>query len=338
MTPRSRNARAAMLALLSSGIWATPPAGAQQTDGGSNVAIEEIVVTAQRRAERLQDVPIAVSAYNAAALENLKVSAVSDLDGKMPNVSLSPVGAFPFSAAFAIRGLGFIDVESTFEPAVGVEVNGVYIARNVGAVTDLYDVDEVTVLRGPQGTLYGRNTIGGVVSLRTKRPGEAFHVEAQETLGSFGRREFRAAVEGGLMPGVLDARVSTLVKSYGGYYHNLTAGDTVGADDALALRGTLVFTPAEQFNATLILDYLRDRGDGPPLQNVSLPSQVVSQIGFAPNPNDPPYTTRSHLTHPVANLDVKSVTLEANWDLGAVKLTSVTGERSTVYHDLNDYV
>src|SRR5260221_9428743 len=187
MTPRSRIACAALLGLLSPGIWAAPPAGAQQTDGGSNVAIEEIVVTAQRRAERLQGWPIAVSAYNAAALENLKVSAVSDLDGKMPNVSLSPVGAFPFSAAFAIRGLGFIDVESTFEPAVGVEVNGVYIARNVGAVTDLYDVDEVTVLRGPQGTLYGRNTIGGVGRLRTNRPHRAVYIEAQETPGSFCR-------------------------------------------------------------------------------------------------------------------------------------------------------
>jgi iron complex outermembrane recepter protein len=339
MTRRSRNACAALLGSLYPAIWMVSPAWAQQAASGSNnTGLEEIVVTAQRRSERLQDVPIAVSAFNAAALENLKVSTVSDLDGKMPNVSLSPVGAFPFSAAFAIRGLGFIDVESTFEPAVGVEVNGVYIARNVGAVVDLYDVEGVTVLRGPQGTLYGRNTIGGVVSLQTKRPGDEFHADAQETLGSFGRREFRAALEGGLIPGVLDARVSTLVKSYGGYYHNLTTGTTEGANDALGLRTTLVFTPTSNFNATLILDYLRDRGQGPAMQNVSLPSQVVSQIGFAPNPDDPPYTTRSHLGSPIANLDVKSATLEANWDLGAVKLTSVTGERSTVYHDLNDYV
>jgi iron complex outermembrane receptor protein len=337
MTSRSIEACTAWLVALTLGVGVSSGARAQQADAASSNALEEIVVTAQRRAERLQDVPIAVSAFNAATLQNLKVSTVSDLDGKMPNVSLSPVGAFPFSAAFAIRGLGFIDVESTFEPAVGVEVNGIYIARNVGAVTDLYDVDSLSVLRGPQGTLYGRNTIGGVVSLRTKRPGDEFHADAQETLGSFGRREFRAAVEGALMPGVLDARVSTLVKSYDGYYHNLTNGETIGKDDGLGLRGTLVFTPTSDFNATLILDYLRDRGDGPAQQNVSLPTQIVSVIGFPPNPNDGPYTTRSHLERPIANLDIKSATLEANWDLGPVTLTSVTGERSTVYHDLNDY-
>lgn len=337
MTPRLRNTCAVLLGTLAPVAWMVSPAWAQQAAGGSNNAgLDEIVVTAQRRSERLQDVPISVSAFNAAALQDQKVTTLSDLDGKIPNVSLSPVGAFPFSAAFAIRGLGFADIESTFEPAVGVEVNGVYIARNVGAVVDLYDVDGVTALRGPQGTLYGRNTIGGVVSMQTKRPGDEFHADAQETLGSFGRREFRAAVEGGLIPGVLDARVSTLVKSYGGYYHNLTLGTTEGTDDALGLRTTLVFTPTSNFDATLILDYLRDTGQGPAMQNVSLPNQVLPQIGFAPNPGDAPYTTRSHLT-PIADIDIKSATLEANWDLGAVKLTSVSGERSTVYHDLNDY-
>jgi iron complex outermembrane receptor protein len=312
-------------------------ARAQQAGAGdANTSLDEVVVTAQRRQERLQDVPLAVSAFSAAALQNIKVDTVSDLDGKIPNVSLAPVGAFPFSAAFAIRGLGFIDVESTFEPAVGVEVNGVYIARNVGAIVDLYDVDGITVLRGPQGTLYGRNTIGGVVSLQTKRPSDEFHLEAQETLGSFGRREFRAGIEGAIVPGVLDARVSTLVKDYDGYYKNLNLDTTEGKDDALGLRGTLVFTPTSNFETALILDYLRDRGQGPAQQNVSLPTQVISILGYPPDPNDGPYTTRSHLT-PIANLDINSATIEMNWTLGAVKLTSVTGYRETNYHDLNDY-
>jgi len=300
-------------------------------------ALQEVVVTAQRREERLQDVPLAVSAFSERDLQNAKVQTLSDLDGKLPNVSLSPVGAFPFGAAFSIRGLGFADIESTFEPTVGVEINGVYLSRNVGAITDLFDVENVTVLRGPQGTLYGRNTIGGVVSFRTKRPGNEFGAEAQETLGSYGRREFRAAVEGPIDPGLLSVRISTLVKNYGGFYRNLENGNRIGADDSLAFRGTLRFTPTETFDATLILEYLHDRGDGPAQQNVSLPTQVLSTIGFAPDPNDPPYSTRSHLARPIANLDIDGATLEMNWDLGPVKLTSITGERYTKYHDLNDY-
>jgi iron complex outermembrane receptor protein len=328
-------ALSAVLTLSVAGQATAQQASAQSASADEN-SLQEVVVTAQRREERLQDVPLAVSAFSAAELQNLQVNTIADLDGRVPNAILEPVGAFPFAAAFTIRGIGFADVESTFEPAVGVEVNGVYIADNVGAIVDLYDVDGIEVLRGPQGTLYGRNTIGGVVSLNTKRPTDDFHAEAQETLGSFGRREFRAAVEGAIMPGVLDARVSTLVKDYGGYYHDITLDEAIGGEQALGFRGTLLYTPTSNFEATLILDYLRDTGTGPAQQNVSLPNQVISELGAGPNPNDGPYTTRSGLT-PIADFTINSATLEMNWTLGAVKLTSITGERETDYHTLGDY-
>ncbi len=120
---------------------------AQDATQDQAAAVADIVVTAQRREQRLQEVPLAVSAFSMESLEDGKVESLLNLDGKVPNVVLAPVGAYPFASAFYIRGLGYADVESSFEPSVGVELDGVYLSRNVGAVQDFFDVGGITILR-----------------------------------------------------------------------------------------------------------------------------------------------------------------------------------------------
>lgn len=292
------------------------------TAASADPELEEIIVTAQKRAERLQDVPLAVSAFGTQQLEDGKVQSILNLDGKIPNVVLAPVGAFAFAGAFSIRGIGFADVESSFEPTVGLDIDGVYLARNVGAVQDFFDIDQVTVLRGPQGTLYGRNTIGGVVSIRTKRPGQEFHAQAQGTLGSYERRELRAAVEGPIAPGVLSVRVSGMAKHFGGFYRN-DDGRDLGKESVGAGRATVVFTPSDRFDATLIVDHSNDTGTGNALANASLPTQLLATI--APADAD---GFHSHVGDNLrSNVLTTGETLEANWDTGPVKLTSITGYR-----------
>ncbi|MFY0400858.1 TonB-dependent receptor [Brevundimonas naejangsanensis] len=298
-------------------------------------AVADIVVTAQRREQRLQDVPLAVSAFSMESLEDGKVESLLNLDGKVPNVVLAPVGAYPFASAFYIRGLGYADVESSFEPSVGVELDGVYLSRNVGAVQDFFDIGGVTILRGPQGTLYGRNTIGGVVSVQSRRPSFDFGARAQATFGSNGRQELRAGVEGALVEDQLAGKFSFLTKTYDGYIKNYDGRD-MGAQDVTSMRGALLWTPTASFDATLIVDYTKDKGTGTAFENASLPSMVLPGFGEPADTDGDPFL--SHVGDDIfSDLEALGVTLNANWDLGPVKLTSITGYRKTDTEVLSDF-
>lgn len=308
--------------------------------------VSDIIVTAQRRSQRLQDVPVSVTAFDSAALEAQAVQQLTDLNAKTPNVVLAPVGAYPYASAFFIRGLGFADVESTFEPAVGVEMNGVYLARNSGALQDFFDIASVEILRGPQGTLYGRNTIGGVVSVRTKRPGDTPGGEVLLTGGDHGRREVRAALETPVGD-TFAVRVSGLYKNYDGYNYNATTKKRVGDNEVFSGRVTLVATPTPEFEAALVVDYDRERGSGAAFRNASLPGNVY--YNFSPDTGTPtpvvpagdsdptdPYTIYDN-TPLFAKLDTWGIAYTMDWHLGAATITSVTGYREFYDKVQSDY-
>lgn len=162
------------------------------------VQIEAIVVTAQKRAENVQNVPIAISAYTATALQERAVVSVASLSNLAPNVTLD--AGTPFSGSSAvlsayIRGIGANDFAFNIDPGVGIYLDGVYLARSVGANQDLGDVERIEVLRGPQGTLFGRNTIGGALSIITHDPGKEFRFNGDATIGSFNLRQSRFTVD-----------------------------------------------------------------------------------------------------------------------------------------------
>lgn len=297
---------------------------------------EEIVVTSQKREQKLQDVPLAVSAFSSKALTDQAVDSLVNLSAKAPNVILAPVGYSPFASAFYIRGLGFSDVESSFEPSVGTEINGVYLTRNSGALMDFYDIESVEVLRGPQGTLYGRNTIGGLIALRTKRPDGTFSGGVQGTIGDHGRREIRAAVNFPISE-TFAGRISVLSKNYDGYNYNATLNRKEGNQETLAGRMTLRWTPTDSFDATLIVDANKDRGSGASMRNAGLPGNVFA--GLSPNvltPGDKPYVTYGN--EPIfSSVDTWGATLEVNYDFGAATLTSVTGYREFDDNLSSDY-
>src|SRR5690606_26066386 len=138
---------------------------------GAFASLEEIVVTARRRDESIQTVPVAVAAFSTENLEMRSITDIADLSGVAPNlyVSSGPSGGSA-TASFFIRGIGQIDFVPTTDPGVAVYLDGVYIARQTGNVLGLLEPERVEVLRGPQGTLFGRNTIGGAISITSKRP------------------------------------------------------------------------------------------------------------------------------------------------------------------------
>jgi len=175
---------------------APPDAGAGNATPGSG--IEEIVVTAQKRSENIQSVPIAISAFTANALKERAVGDVSQLSSLSPNVTLDASTPFSGSSAVlgaSIRGVGSADFAFNIDSAVGVYVDGVYLGRSVGANQDLLDVDRIEVLKGPQGTLFGRNTIGGAISIVTHDPGDKFRFVGDFTTGSYNRIQARATMD-----------------------------------------------------------------------------------------------------------------------------------------------
>ncbi|MDB5690537.1 MAG: TonB-dependent receptor [Sphingomonas bacterium] len=193
----------------------TGPVTASQPSGG----IADIVVTAQKRNENVQDVPIAISAFTAAALQERAVTDISGLSNISPNVTLD--GGTPFSGSSAvlsayIRGIGSNDFAFNIDPGVGVYLDGVYLARTVGANQDLLDVSRIEVLKGPQGTLFGRNTIGGAISIVTRDPGDEFAFNGDVTTGRFKLLQVRGSVDLPIMES-LAASVTFGVKTRQGY-------------------------------------------------------------------------------------------------------------------------
>lgn len=190
-----------------------------QAEAAPEGGIAEIVVTAQKRAENVQDVPIAISAFTSGALQERAVTSVAALSNLAPNVTLD--AGTPFSGSTAvlsayIRGIGANDFAFNIDPGVGIYLDGVYLARSVGANQDLPDVERIEVLKGPQGTLFGRNTIGGAISIVTHDPGKEFRFVGDVTVGRFSLVQTRGTVDLPITDG-LGASVSFSTKNRNGY-------------------------------------------------------------------------------------------------------------------------
>jgi len=171
---------------------------AQQATTGNADQIPEIVVTAQKRAQNEQDVPIAITTFTAQALQDKNIVDVQGLARLTPSVNLdtaSPFGGSNQVLSASIRGIGQDDFGINLDPGVGVYVDGIYFARTTGANVDLLDVDQVDILKGPQGTLFGRNTIGGAINIVTRTPGDQFMLKAEASTGSFNRRDIQVTMD-----------------------------------------------------------------------------------------------------------------------------------------------
>src|SRR5262249_33968619 len=178
---------------------------AQGPDVREEQGIQEVIVTAQRREEKLQDVPIAVSAFGSDQLQSRGISNISELGSLAPNVQISTATADNTGAQIAIRGAAEINPALFWDPTVGIYLDGVYIGKTLGSVFDLVDLERVEVLRGPQGTLYGRNTLAGAINLITRAPSGELSGHADVRLGDYNLRVAEASLD---LPQVGIARIS----------------------------------------------------------------------------------------------------------------------------------
>ena len=231
LTRRSSLVACSALALLAAPALAQSEPAAQTgdpqvapTDANTGSAIQEIVVTAQFRAQNVQDTPIAITAVDAATLAARSQTSITDIGDFAPNVALEPAtGIQGNSIAAFIRGIGQLDASFALEPGVGVYIDDIYYGTTFGASVDLTDLDRVEVLRGPQGTLSGKNSVGGSVKLFSKRPTGSGKGFLEATYGRFDRLDFRGSFDLALSKDLF-ARVSGVSKSADGYMKRLDFG------------------------------------------------------------------------------------------------------------------
>jgi iron complex outermembrane receptor protein len=236
---------------------AATPASAQQSSEADGPSVEEIIVTARRREESLQDVPIAVTAFSAAELELSGATDLTALQQNTPNLTLQVARGSNSTLIAFIRGVGQQDPLWGFEPGVGLYVDDVYIARPQGAVLDIYDIERVEVLRGPQGTLYGRNTVGGAVKYVTRRLGSDPVLSARVHLGTHQQRD---VILSAATPVTDDVSIGGAVALYrrDGFGKNLLTGAEHYNKDVQAFRGSLEWTPSDRVFVRLAGDVLND--------------------------------------------------------------------------------
>jgi iron complex outermembrane receptor protein len=321
--------RLGKLALLISAAALTPYAAAAQDaeepaqEEATNTldTINEILVTGTKTKdpENVQDVPLAVTAFNAGTLEAFKIRDVSGLSFQAPNVSLDQVGTSRGTANFSIRGLGINSSIPSIDPTVGVFVDGVYLGFNAGVVFDLFDLDSVEVLRGPQGVLFGRNVTGGAVLINTGNPTETLKGKFRAAVdgpvdGGRGGANYTVSgvVSGPIIEDTLLFKVGAYYNKDEGYFRNLFNGSNHGAAETKILRGAL---EARLGGLTLLgkLDYFESDGDGPSAQNRGFFDRDTYNFSID---NAGSYTN-----------EIWTGSLTATMDIGAGTLTNVFGWR-----------
>lgn len=301
--------------------------GSLATDVPIREQSPEIVVTATKKAkgEKLQDAPAAVNAFGEAEIDARKLRDLQGLTYAVPGVSLDSVGTFRGTANFAIRGLGINSSIASVDPAVGTFVDGVYLGTNAGVLFDLFDIDRIEILRGPQGTLYGRNTTGGAVLVETADPTHRWEAKALGALeGPVDLRRggpsfiIQSALSGPLTP-ALAFRFGASYKGDAGYFRNRLDGEDVGEARTALLRGGLSYE-AGPIRVVAKGEYLDVGGDGAISQNHGLFDRNTFDVSLD---ND-------------GNIDARSLfaTLRADYALAGGSITNVAGYRK--YDQLTD--
>ncbi|MBN7796899.1 TonB-dependent receptor [Parahaliea mediterranea] len=299
----------------------------------SAAVLEEVVVTAQKRESSLQDTPIAISAYNESALDSIGTTEFSSISDYTPNVVIAPMPG-QNGTVISIRGIGTGDPSSAIDPKVGLYIDGVYVARSTGNLFEL-DLERIEVLRGPQGTLWGKNTTGGSINVTTAKPGGQLGLEQDIGIGKFGYRYARTRLDSPTMDmggaGQLSGRLTYLAKRYDGWadrVNSLVAGpEDLGEIDSeyvrLALRGEL--------SNSISLDYSYEDYNrrGTARQDQML--HAIPGLGVAEFTEPSRRLEKFQLDSAGADrLSGKSHTLTATWEIDEdLVVKSITGKRES---------
>ena len=343
-TGRSRTPRAAALLLLTitslSGGWAWGQVAAPPATVAPDSGLDEIIVTARQRSESLETTPVSVTAINVANLEETHAITIQDISGAVPNLFIQKQPSGGEAAAIAIRGIAFADIEDSFDPAVGVVIDGVYAGTNTGQLLDFFDVASIEVLRGPQGTLFGRNTTAGVINVRRTLPTGEYDGHADVSYGNYATSQEKGVLNMPLIKDVLALKLFEDHTNTNGFVHNATTGQYGPQSTTDNFGAAFLYTPVTSFQGLLTLEAQAFNGT---TENSSgnITGFLVCRAAPADqcnrNYSNDLYTNFSQFPTP-SNYTSPAATLELTQDLGGnFKLKSITGWRNSTELYRTDY-
>ncbi|MEQ8693648.1 MAG: TonB-dependent receptor [Pseudomonadales bacterium] len=263
-------------------VLAILPGSAFAAGGEASGVIEEVVVTAEKRQSTVQDTPIAITAYDTEMLDLRGIDELEDLQFSAPNLVISPNSQSPVTYAY-IRGIGSDQLVAGFDPGVAYHVDGLYVGQPSAMPGDMWDMTRVEVLRGPQGTLYGRNTTGGSINLITAEPTADFTAFGDITLGNYDRRRVRGVINGGNE--TVAGRLSFIADKDDGYQDNLIGGNGDETDHH-SIRGKLKIALSDNAEVLLTAQRFENNGRNSQKKREGFAGLPV-YAGAIPNPSDP---------------------------------------------------
>ena len=305
----------------------------EQATGG----IEEVVVTARRREETAQSVPIPISALSGDLLESRGITEVQNVEQLTPNMSFNESVVARGTAQVFLRGIGQINWGPTQDPKVGIYVDGVYLGRPQGSVFDFIDIDRVEILRGPQGTLFGRNTTAGLVHVITRKPDSVFDAKVRGGVGNAGQISADGTVNFPLIDDVLAARLAFQMRKDDGWMKD-DAGREWNTTDSRTLRGTLLWTPSDTLEVSLGAEFFRARETGgladceellggpAGINFLPLIFGAYDELAAACAPDDNPFRSNDNDPNGLF-VDTNAANLTVTWDFAGMTLTSISAWR-----------
>jgi len=321
-------------------------ASAAPTMAQDTVALEEVVVYAQKREQSILEVPVSVSSYSAELLDQAKVSDINDLTQLSPSLVIDNATGASDTAIY-IRGMGTSGNNAGFEQSVGIFIDGVYRGRPGSAMSDYVDIEGIEVLKGPQGTLFGRNTSAGVISVRTSKPSYEAGGSLDATIGNYGMKQFRGTATGTLVEDTLAFRISGSNHERDGFVENDFLGQDFNDRDRYSLRGQLLWDISEDASLRVIVDksksdeaccaatpllYGPAQGAIDAIDGAQFTRLSASPYPYAGNPNS---TLRDVFDFKSANnvpysdkVEDTGISAELNWELENSSITVVASARN----------
>ena len=288
--------------------------------------LEEIVVTAQKRSESMQDVPISIQVFSADEIERLNIRNTIDLVRNVPNmIGINNVG-LPQAASYFLRGVGQDESISSLDPAVGTFVDGVYISRQIANNARLYDVDSVEVLRGPQGTLYGRNTSGGAIRIITQKPHDHNEGFIDLAYSEYDTREVTGKANLAISDNLFLKVTAFYLDQSDGFLQNVTLNRDQWTQEATGARVQVLYSPSDRFEALLTYEHSDDDTGG-----------IVGANALSACCSDDVYQVESGLVNTWAGTNLDAYSLKATWDLDNMQVDLIMARRNLNHNFMNDY-
>jgi iron complex outermembrane receptor protein len=321
----------------------TLAAGSAQLADTGDSSLGEVVVTAQRRQENVQSIPISIDAYSGRQLQELGVTTPADIENVSSGVFVTPARGDQ-NPVFSIRGISLNDTFSNNNPEVGIYVDEVNLPYTPMMSFPLYDLERVEVLKGPQGTLYGRNTTGGAINFISVQPSQQFDAYATGTYSSWQHYELEGAVGGGLTDTLAGRLSAKTVHQESGWQYDTTTNQTIGARDGVDLRAQLLWTPTSALSVALEATYDYNKEQPQERQHVGYyagaygaggycaaalagyrnENTCVDFLGYSDKDPNPRHVADGSLYGSWSYTDAVGMNVKVNYDLGWATLTSIS--------------